>query len=50
MGQIFDFSEIEKSEKTIRKTCSEFRDALAKGLFTFDEVEKAKKLYLFEGV
>ena len=42
MGQIFDFSEIEKSEKTIRKTCSEFRDALAKGLFTFDEVEKAK--------
>lgn len=41
MGQIFDFSEIEKSEKTIRKTWSEFRDALAKGLFTFDEVEKA---------
>ena len=42
MGQIFDFSEIKKSEKTIRKTWSEFRDALAKGLFTFDEVEKAK--------
>ena len=30
MGQIFDFSEIKKSEKTIRKTWSEFRDALAK--------------------
>lgn len=42
MGQIFDFSEIEKSEKTIRKTWSEFRDALAKGKFSFDEVEKAK--------
>lgn len=43
MGQIFDFSEIENSEKTIRKTWAEFRYALAKGLFTFDEVEKAKK-------
>ena len=42
-GQIFDFSEIEKSEKTIRKTWAEFRDALAKGVFTFDEVEKAKE-------
>ena len=42
MGQIFDFSEIEKSEKTIRKTWSEFKDALAKGIFTYDEVEKAK--------
>ena len=44
MGQIFDFSEIKKSEKTIRKTWSEFRDALAKGLFTFDEVEKLKAI------
>ncbi len=42
MGQILDFSEIKKSEKTIRKTWSEFRDALAKEVFTFDEVEKAK--------
>lgn len=42
MGQIFDLSEIEKSEKTIRKTWAEFRDALAKGMFTYDEVEKAK--------
>ena len=30
MGQILDFSAIKKSEKTIRKTWSEFRDALAK--------------------
>lgn len=42
VGQIFDFSEIEKSEKTIRKTWSEFRDALANGMFTYDEIEKAK--------
>ena len=42
MGQILDFSAIKKSEKTIRKTWSEFRDALAKEVFTFDEVEKAK--------
>ena len=43
MGQIFDFSEIEKSEKAIKKTWSEFRDALAKGKFSFDEVENAKE-------
>lgn len=43
VGQIFDFSGIEKSEKTIRKTWSEFRDALAKGIFTYDEVEKEKR-------
>lgn len=43
VGQIFDFSGIEKSEKTIRKTWSEFRDALAKGIFTYNEVEKAKR-------
>ena len=42
VGQIFDFSEIKKIEKTIRKTWSEFRDALANGMFTYDEVEKAK--------
>lgn len=39
---MFDFSGIEKSEKKIRKTWSEFQDALAKGIFTYDEVEKAK--------
>lgn len=39
---MFDFSGIEKSEKIIRKTWSEFQDALAKGIFTYDEVEKAK--------
>ena len=27
MDKIFDFSEIERSEKSIRKTWSEFRDA-----------------------
>lgn len=43
MRQIFDFSEIEKSEKAIRKTWSEFREALMSGSFTYDEVEKAKE-------
>ena len=42
MCQMFDFRCIEKIEKTIRKTWSEFRDALAKGEFSFDEVDKAK--------
>lgn len=42
VNQIFDFSGIEKSEEAIRKTWSEFRDALANGMFTYDEVEKAK--------
>ena len=43
MGNIFDFSGIEKSEQTIRKTWSEFRKCLANGLFSYDEIEKAKK-------
>ncbi len=43
IGQIFDFGEIEKSEKIIRKMWSEFREALASGLFTYKEIEKAKK-------
>ena len=44
VGQIFDFSGIEKSEKTIRKTWSGISShALAKGIFTYNEVEKAKR-------
>lgn len=43
MGNIFDFSGIENSEQTIRKTWNEFRDCLANELFTYNEVEKAKK-------
>ncbi len=43
VGQIFDFSEIEKSEKAIKKTWADFRNALAAGLFTYNEVEKAKE-------
>lgn len=43
MGQIFDFSKIEKCEKTIRKTWSEFRKALASGSFSYNEIDKAKK-------
>ena len=43
MGQIFDFSGIEKSEKSIKKTWQEFRDALSKGDFSFDDIASAKK-------
>lgn len=43
MGNIFDFSEIEKSEETIKRTWAEFRKALALGQFRYDEVKKAKK-------
>lgn len=43
MGQIFDFSEIEKSEKSIRKTWSEFRESLANKEFSYNEVERAKE-------
>lgn len=43
MGNIFDFSGVEKSEHTIRKTWSEFQECLANGLFSYDEIEKAKK-------
>lgn len=43
MGNIFDFSGIDKSEKTIRKTWNEFRDCLATGLFSYKEIDKAKE-------
>ena len=43
LGQIFDFSGIEKSEKLIKKTWQEFRDALSKGDFSFDDIASAKK-------
>ena len=43
MGNIFDFSNIENSEKTIRKTWCEFRECLAKGLFTYEEIDRAKE-------
>ncbi len=43
MGQIFDFGKIENSEKAIRKTWTDFRNSLANGEFTYDEIEKAKK-------
>lgn len=43
MKNIFDFGNIGNSEKAIKKTWCEFRDALAKGLFTYEEVDKAKE-------
>lgn len=41
LGQIFDFSGIEKSEKSIKKTWQEFRDALSKGDFSFGDIASA---------
>lgn len=43
MGNIFDFSGIENSEITIRKTWDEFREGLANGLFSYNEIDKAKE-------
>lgn len=43
MSQIFDFSGIQNNEKTMRKTWSEFRQALENGDFTFDDLDQAKK-------
>lgn len=43
MGNIFDFSGIENSEDTIRKTWNEFRECLANGLFSYKEIDKAKQ-------
>lgn len=44
MENIFDFDGVEKSELAIKKTWGEFREALSKGLFTYDEVDKAKEM------
>ena len=43
MRNIFNFSNIEKSEKVIRKTWDEFRNCLAEGLFTYEEIDRAKE-------
>ena len=42
-GSFFDFGNIKNNERTIRKTWDEFRDALAMGNFSYDDIEKAKK-------
>lgn len=43
MENIFDFGNIENSEKAIKKTWFEFKEALAKGLFKYEEIDKAKE-------
>lgn len=43
MENIFDFSNIDSCEKTIKKAWSEFRERLAKGLFSYEEIDKAKE-------
>lgn len=42
MGEIFTFSDINNSKKTIRSTWDDFRTALATGQFFQDEIDKAK--------
>ncbi len=44
VGQIFDFSDIKKNEQAIRKTWSEFREALVNEMFSYAEIDKAKEL------
>ena len=41
MGHFFDFGNIKNNERTIRKTWDEFRDALAMGNFSYDDIEIA---------
>ena len=41
MAQVFDFSEIEKSEATIQRTWDEFRNALTKKDFAYNEIQGA---------
>ena len=43
MGNIFDFSGIKNGESMIRNTWNEFRECLANVLFSYNEIEKAKK-------
>ena len=40
---IFDFSDISKSKETIQKTWVDFRSALAKGVFSYNELDAAKE-------
>lgn len=42
MKHVFNFSKTEPYEQAIRETWDEFRDALANGFFTYNEVDKAK--------
>ena len=41
MCPIFDLAPRERSEEIMRETWKDFRDALAKGEFTYDETDKA---------
>lgn len=43
MGNIFDFGGRDKMEQAIQNTWNEFRNCLSKGVFTYDEVDEAKK-------
>lgn len=44
MENILDFDGIEKGELAIKKSWSEFRKALSKSAFTYNEVDKAKEM------
>ena len=49
MGSIIDFSGIKNCEQAIRKTWDEFRECLAAGVFSYDEIEKAKSDKIYKG-
>lgn len=40
---LFEFSDIFKSEETIQRTWEDFRSALAKGVFSYNELDAAKE-------
>lgn len=44
---IFDFSDISKSEAAIQRTWDEFRSDLANGDFTYDDFNNAKSKTIF---
>ena len=51
MPQLFDFSNIESSEKVICQTWEEFRDCLANKKFQFNDIDEARKttyLHVFD--
>ena len=43
MDTFFDFRGIEKNEKAIRRTWSDFRNCLAEGRFTYQDIARAKE-------
>ena len=48
MGHFFDFGNIKNNERRIRKTWDEFRDALAMGNFSYDDIDYLRNQGIFD--